>query len=54
MFIVGERFLSKVTKEHGKHSVLTDGEGTWYPPQVCQFLKLKHHLHPPFEKSIII
>ena len=31
--------------------VSTDG-GTWYP-QACRFLKLKHHLHSPFEKSII-
>lgn len=26
--------------------------GTWYS-QACQFLKLKHHLHSIFEKSII-
>ena len=40
-------------KTHGKHPVSTDG-GTWYPPQACQFLKLQHHLHSSFEKSIII
>jgi len=33
------------------NTVSTDG-GTWYP-QACQFLKLNHHLHSPFEKSII-
>jgi putative transposase len=27
-------------------------EALWYP-QACQFLKLEHHLHSPFEKSII-
>jgi putative transposase len=27
-------------------------EALWYP-QDCQFLKLEHHLHSPFEKSII-
>ena len=27
--------------------------GTWYPPQVCKFLKVEHHIHSPFEKSII-
>jgi hypothetical protein len=27
--------------------------GTRYSPQACQFLKLKHHLYSPFEKSII-
>jgi putative transposase len=48
---VAERFLSNVTKEYGEHPVSTDG-GTWYP-QACQFLKLNHHIHSPYEKSII-
>ncbi len=26
--------------------------GTWHP-QACQFLKLKHHIHSSYEKSII-
>jgi putative transposase len=34
-----------------KHTVSTDG-GTWYP-QAYRFLRLSHHLHSPFEKSII-
>ena len=38
-------------KAHGRHPVSTDG-GTWYP-QACRFLKLKRHLHSPFEKGII-
>ena len=50
---VAERFLSTLVQAHGKHPVSTDG-GTWYPPQACQFLKLQHHLHSSFEKSIII
>jgi putative transposase len=34
--------------------VYTDGgRGTWYP-QACKFLRLEHHLHSSFEKSIII
>jgi putative transposase len=37
--------------KYGKHHISTDG-GTWYP-QACKFLKLKHHIHSPFEKSII-
>jgi len=49
MFI-GERFLSGLVKVRGKHPVSTDG-GTWYP-QACRFLKLKHHIHSPLEKSI--
>ncbi len=48
---VAERFLHGLVKIHGKHRVSTDG-GTWYP-QACRFLRLKHHLHSPFEKSII-
>ena len=50
MFIA-ERFLSDIVKEHGKCPVSTDG-GTWYP-QACQFLKLKHHIHSSYEKSLI-
>jgi putative transposase len=46
-----ERFLSHIIKEYGKHPVSTDG-GTWYP-QACKFLNLNHHIHSPFEKSII-
>ena len=49
--LVAERFLSSLLEKHGKHLVSTDG-GTWYP-QACRFLKLKHHLHSPLEKSII-
>ncbi len=33
------------------YSFLT-GDGTWYP-QSCRFLKLKHHIHSSFEKSIV-
>lgn len=50
MFIA-ERFLSGLVKIHGKHPVSTDG-GTWYP-QACRFLKIRHHLHSPLEKSLI-
>src|SRR5215212_3442005 len=48
---VAERFLSHIVKEYGQHSVSTDG-GTWYP-QACKFLKIEHHIHSLFEKSII-
>jgi putative transposase len=48
---VAERFLYNITKDYGKHPVSTDG-GTWYP-QACKFLKLQHHLHSAYEKSII-
>ena len=46
-----KRFLSHVVNKYGLHSVSSDG-GTWYP-QACKFLKLKHHLHSSFEKSLI-
>ena len=50
MFIT-KRVLSEVINKYGPHSVSSDG-GTWYP-QACRFLKLKHHLHSHYEKSII-
>ena len=49
--LLAERFLSNLLEEYGQHPVSTDG-GTWYP-QACRFLKLKHHLHSSFEKSLI-
>ena len=49
--IVAEHFLSDIVDEYGPHPVSTDG-GTWYP-QACKFLKLKHHIHSSYEKSII-
>lgn len=49
---VAERFLSDIVDEYGQHPVLTDDGGTWYP-QACKFLKLKHHIHSSYEKSII-
>ena len=48
---VAERFLSGLINSHGKHPVSTDG-GTWYP-MASRFLGLKHHLHSPYEKSMI-
>ena len=51
MFVAKERFISDVVEEHGKHPISTDG-GSWYP-QACRFLKLDHHIHSSFEKSII-
>ena len=48
---VAERFMSGLVTVHGNHPVSTDG-GTWYP-QACRFLKLRHHIHSPFEKSLV-
>ncbi len=43
--------MSTMIHNHGRHTVSTDG-GTWYP-QTCRLLRLKHHIHSPFEKSTI-
>ncbi len=51
MFVASERFLSSIVNDYGEHPVSTDG-GAWYP-QACKFLNLHHHIHSPFEKSII-
>jgi putative transposase len=51
MFVAIERFMSGLVTVHGNHPVSTDG-GTWYP-QACRFLKLQHHIHSPFEKSLV-
>jgi putative transposase len=48
---VAERFLSHIFDKYGKPQVSSDGS-TWYP-QPRKFLNLSHHLHSPFEKSII-
>ena len=48
---MAERILSQMVDKYGLHSVSSDG-GNWYP-QACKFLKLKHHLHLSFEKSLI-
>ena len=50
--LIAERFLlSKNIDKYGKHPVSSDG-GTWYP-QACPFLKLQHHIHSSYEKSLI-
>ena len=49
--LIAERFLSGLARVHGKHPISTDG-GTWYP-MACRLLKLKHHLHSSFEKSLV-
>ena len=48
---VAEHFLSDIVDKYGQYPVSTDG-GTWYP-QACKFLKLNHHIHSSYEKSII-
>ena len=52
ILIIAEQFIQSLVRKYGKHLVSTDGDSTWYP-QACKFLKLKHHIHLPYEKSII-
>jgi putative transposase len=49
---LAEQFMRSLVRKYGTHPVSTDGGGTWYP-QACKFLKLKHHIHLPYEKNII-
>ena len=49
---VAENFIRYLVSKYRKHIVYTDG-GTWYPPQACRFLPLKHMLHYPLEKSLV-
>lgn len=49
--LVAEKFISDLIKAQGNHPLCTGGS-SWYPT-ACQFLKLKHHIHSPLEKSLI-
>ena len=51
--LIAEHYISSLINKYDRYPISTDG-GTWYPPQVCHFLKLKHHLHPHFEKGSFI
>jgi putative transposase len=50
--LVAERFLNSLIKDYGKHSLSTDDGGTWYS-YACKLLKIEHHIHSTYEKSII-
>ena len=49
--LVAEKFIRSLVSKYSKHTVYTDG-GTWYP-EACNVIGLKHHLHSPFEKSLM-
>jgi putative transposase len=49
--LVAEQFLKELIKKYRKYPVSIDG-GTWYP-QACRFLKLPHHIHSYYKRSII-
>src|SRR5918912_2387925 len=51
--LIAETFIKDLVRKYGKHSISTDGGGTWYP-QACNFLNIDHHLHSSsYEKSLI-
>jgi len=52
MLIAGQ-YMSSLINKYDRYPVSAD-VGTWYPSQAVRFLKLNHHLHSPFEKSILI
>jgi len=49
--LIAEYFIGSLVRWYGKHSVSIDS-GTWHP-QACRFLKLNHHIHSAYEKSMI-
>jgi putative transposase len=49
---VAEKFISGLIKIYDKRSSVSTDGGTWYP-QACKFLKLNHHIHSFYQKSII-
>ena len=51
IMLIFEKFIRSLVSKYGKHTVYTD-EGTWYP-EACNVIGLKHHLHSPFEKSLM-
>jgi len=54
MLIATEEFLCILyNKQILKTSHHNRDGGTWYPPQTCRFLKIKHRLYSSYEKSIM-
>ena len=53
MFVAAERFMSGLVTVHGNHPVSTDRRYMVSTCQAYRFLKLQHHIHPPFEKSLV-
>ena len=49
--LIAEKFIRSLVEKYGKHTVYTDG-GTGIQKHV-NFLRLKHYLHSPLEKSLI-
>ena len=49
--LVAEKFIKSLVYKYGKHPVYANC-GTW-SDEACNILKLKHHIHSPFEKSLM-
>ena len=50
--LLAEQFFKYLINRYGKHPISSDG-CTWYPPQACKILNIDHHIHSPYEKSIV-
>ncbi|MGA9171490.1 MAG: hypothetical protein WBZ20_15230 [Nitrososphaeraceae archaeon] len=53
--LLAERFISSLVGIHGQHpSSFHRWRYLVSTAQACKFLRLLHHIHSPYEKSIII
>ena len=53
--LLAERFISSLVGIHGQHlSSFHKWRYLVSTAQACKFLRLPHHIHSPYEKSIII
>ena len=53
--LLAERFISSLVGIHGQHpSSFHRWRYLVSTAQACKFLRLPHHIHSPYEKSIII
>ena len=50
--LIAEKFIRSLVSNYGKHTVYTDGGGTWYH-EACSIIGLKHYLHSSIEKSLM-
>jgi hypothetical protein len=51
MFIITERFVSKLENIYGPLPIVFTDGGTWFPLQDCSFLKLTHPFHSSLRKA---
>ncbi len=52
MFVAERFLLSDLIKTFEKYPVSTEGRGTWYSIQACDFLNLDHHIQSPLWRKV--